>query len=338
MRNGLQIVSVGMVTAVGLDAPSSCAAMRARLDGFRETDFDGAGQWLTGAPVPLPKNWIGEKRLAHLASAAIIEALDQLPEAREKATLILCVPEQDRPEGGFDARSLLSRVARIAEIDASQSSRLVAHGRASGHVAIRAAAEMLNAGEAEYVCVVGVDSYLNTSAINYGLRAKRLLTQHNPNGFIPGEAAAAFVCCRAGKGGLRLLGLGLAREPASIYNPSDLPLRGDGMTEAYSAALRQAGIEMKHVGYRIADLIGEQYWFKQTALANIRLLRDRHDFQDIWSPTESLGNVGAAVGPIMVGMAFVAAKKRYAAGNPVLIEASNENGACAAAVFAGEAA
>jgi 3-oxoacyl-[acyl-carrier-protein] synthase I len=33
----IDIVSIGMVTAVGLDAPSACAAMRARLDGFQET-------------------------------------------------------------------------------------------------------------------------------------------------------------------------------------------------------------------------------------------------------------------------------------------------------------
>ena len=106
------------------------------------------------------------------------------------------------------------------------------------------------------------------------------------------------------------------------------------MTSAYSKALDEAGIDMSRVAYRIADLIGEQYWFKQSALASMRLLRGRHDFQDIWSPTESVGNVGAAVGPMMIGMAFQAASKGYAAGNPVLIEASSDNGACAAAILA----
>ena len=76
MTARLDIVSIGMVTAVGLDAPSACAAMRARLDGFQETRFLGpGGEWLVGAPVPLPRNWIGEKRLAHLAAAAICRGL-----------------------------------------------------------------------------------------------------------------------------------------------------------------------------------------------------------------------------------------------------------------------
>ena len=110
------------------------------------------------------------------------------------------------------------------------------------------------------------------------------------------------------------------------------------MTSAYNVALQQTGIELNQLGYRIADLIGEQFWFKQSALANLRLLRGRHDFQDIWSPAESIGNIGAAVGPVMLGVAFTAALKGYAAGDPVLVEASNDDGGCAAAVFARRAA
>jgi 3-oxoacyl-[acyl-carrier-protein] synthase-1 len=186
--------------------------------------------------------------------------------------------------------------------------------------------------------IAGVDSYLTTLTIAHYLAERRLLTPDNPNGFIPGEAAAAILCARHGAGRLRLHGLGLAREPAHIYNPDDLPLRGDGMTSAYRAALDETGIAMNRLGYRIADLIGEQYWFKQSALANLRLMRDRADFLDLWSPAESLGNIGAAAVPVMIGMAFAAAAKGYAAGNPVLVEASNDAGACGAAVLAARAA
>jgi 3-oxoacyl-[acyl-carrier-protein] synthase-1 len=110
------------------------------------------------------------------------------------------------------------------------------------------------------------------------------------------------------------------------------------MTSAYRAALAEPRIALAHVGYRIADLIGEQYWFRQSALAVARLVRDATGCQELWSPAESLGNVGAAAVPLMVGMAWTAARKGYAAGNPVLIEASSDSGACAAALFAGRAA
>lgn len=340
MTGQLDIIGVGMVTAVGLDAPSSCAAMRARLDGFTETRLIGSNDaWLVGAPVPLPRKWIGERRLAHLAAGAIAEAFDHHPPARDNAALILCLAEEERPGRLVrDAAALAATIARILEIRPRHHTRLVAHGRPSGHVALDQARRMLAAGEAAYVMIAGVDSYLGTLAIAHFLAAKRLLTPENPNGFIPGEAAAAILCAPPGTGNLTLRGLGLAREPAPIYNAEDRPLRGDGMTAAYRAALGEAGIEMNRLGYRVSDLVGEQYWFKQAALASLRLLRGRHDFQDLWSPAESLGNVGAAVGPLMIGMAWTAARKRYAAGDPVLVEASSDSGACAAALLGARAA
>ncbi len=342
MTAALDILSIGMVTAVGLDAPSSCAAMRARLDGFQETRFIGAGgDWLIGAPVPLPRNWLGEKRLAHLAAGAIVEALATVPKARVGETaLILCLAEETRAGRlAPDGQSLLKRIGEIVEVSTHHRSRIIAHGRPSGIVALQQARKMLAEGEVEYVMIAGVDSYLSTGSIAQYLGDRRLLTADNPNGFIPGEAAAALLCGKPGSGGLALHGVGLAREAAFIYNGLDedgahLPLRGDGMTGAYRAAFRETGIEMNRLGYRIADLIGEQYWFKQSALAALRLVRGRHEFQDIWSPGESLGNIGAAVVPAMVGMAFTAAQKGYAAGNPVLVEASGDDGACGAAVLA----
>jgi 3-oxoacyl-[acyl-carrier-protein] synthase-1 len=335
MSAPIDIVSVGMVTAVGLDAPSACAAMRARLDGFQQTRFIGSqGDWLVGAEVPLPRKWIGEKRIAHLAAGAIAETIRKVPGASGQTALILCLPEEDRPGRPIrDNSALLRRIAEIVEIEPHARSRIVAHGRPSGHVALDQARRVLAADAAPYVLIAGVDSYLTSSCVGHYLRERRLLTANNSDGFIPGEAAAAVLCTRSAKAGLRLFGLGLSREKASIYNKEDLPLRGDGMTAAYRAAFKEAGIGMNRLGYRISDLLGEQYWFKQSAIASLRLVRGRHDFQDLWSPTESLGNVGAAVVPLMIGMAFTAAQKGYAAGNPVLIEASDDAGACGAAVL-----
>jgi 3-oxoacyl-[acyl-carrier-protein] synthase I len=338
MSSGLAITAIGMVAAVGLDAPSACAAMRAKLDGFQETRFHGPrGGWLIGAPVPLPRTWIGERRLACLAAGAIIEALNHAPDARGQTKLILCIGERERPGNPVRSpESLLRRISEIVEVEEFSRSRVIAHGRPSGHVALNQAQRMLGSGESAYVMIVGVDSYLTSSTIRHYIGENRILAPQNPNGFIPGEAAAAVLLSRQGSRTLRLTGIGLAREQAVIYNAEDIPLRADGMTAAYNAALDQTGIGMNRLGYRISDLIGEQYWFKQTTLANLRLLRGRHEFQDLWSPTEFVGNVGAAVVPLMMGMAWTAARKGYDRGSPVLIEASNDAGACGAAIFTAE--
>ena len=344
MSDPLNILATGMVTCVGLDAPSSCAAMRAKLDGFQETRFLGpGGEWQVGAPVPLPRPWIGTKRLAHMAAAAICEVFERVPEAEGRTSLILCLAEPDRP-GRLppDAEAFARQVAEITEMPARTRTRIVAHGRPSGFVALDQARRLLARGE-EYVMIVGVDTYLTTLSIAHYAACERLLTPANHDGFIPGEAAAAVLCSARHPGGLRLASLGLAREEAFIHNGLDedgldLPLRGDGMVRAYRQALDEARLTLAGIEYRISDLIGEQYWFRQTSLTSVRLMRAREEFQALWSPGENVGNVGAAVVPLMIGSALTAAAKDYAPGSPVLIEASSDDGACGAAVLRARAA
>jgi 3-oxoacyl-[acyl-carrier-protein] synthase I len=335
----LHIRAAGMVTAVGLDCASSCAAMRARLDGFTETRFLGPdGIWLIGGPVPLPRNWIGQMRMARLLAGAIAEVFRKVPEAESSAALILCIAEETRPgRPVLDTTILLNKLADILGLASNAKTRVIAHGRPSGFVALQHAQRMIAEGGAQYVLIAGVDSYLTTVSIAHYLANDRLLVPGNANGFIPGEAAAAVLCSRD-QGPLQLTGVGLAREEAFIYNSLDddgahLPLRGNGMTAAYKAAMDEARVDLAHVEYRISDLIGEQYFFKQTTLASLRLERGRTPFQDLWSPGENLGNIGAAVVPVMLGLALTAAEKGYDMGSPVLIEASGDDGACGSAVL-----
>ena len=56
MSQAVAITAVGMVTGVGLNAPASCAAIRAAIDNFQETRFmDDGGEWIMGCSVPLEK-------------------------------------------------------------------------------------------------------------------------------------------------------------------------------------------------------------------------------------------------------------------------------------------
>ena len=335
MSAQIDIASAGMVTAVGLDAASSCAAMRARLEGFVETSFvSSPGEWLVGAPAPLPRAFIGEKRLAHMAAASILEATEDYPDARKSAVLILCLAEGDRPGRVVqDAPRLAARIADVAGLEMTAGTYVVAYGRPSGHVAIQQARRILAEGRCPYVIVCGVDSYLTGRTIDHYLATGRLLTSKNPNGFIPGEAAAAVLCARPGMAkALGVLGLGLAREPASIYNNADLPFRADGMTSAYQSAFNEAGCQHSNIVLKIGDLPGESFWFKQTALAMLRTQRERSAVQPIWAVAASLGNIGAAVVPLMLGWALHAGRKGYGPKGPVLVESSGDNGVSGALV------
>ncbi|MDA8587055.1 3-oxoacyl-ACP synthase [Rhodobacteraceae bacterium] len=335
----LVVQAAGMVTAVGLDAASSCAAMRARIDGFAETRFVGSdGNWMIGAAVPLPRNWIGQKRMVHLAAGAMVDILDSVPDLSQDDALILCLAERDRPgKPVIDIARFAEELAHVTKTSSKIRTRIIENGRPSGFAALQQAEKLIAEGKANRVLVVGVDSYLTTRTISDYRSKKRIMMADNHNGFIPGEAAAAILVGK-GKHGLRLSGLGLAREEAFIYNQLeqdglDRPLRADGMVAAYRQAFEASKTQLGGIEYRISDLIGDKFFFQQAALTTLRLERGRSEFQDLWSPAESLGNVGAAVVPIMIGQALYASQKGYSMGSPLLIEASGDEGACAAAVF-----
>ena len=64
----LVLSSFGLVTGVGLDAPSTCAAIRCAIDAFEETRFmDAGGEWIMGCEVPLEQPWRGKTKLIKMA-------------------------------------------------------------------------------------------------------------------------------------------------------------------------------------------------------------------------------------------------------------------------------
>ena len=53
---------------------------------------------------------------------------------------------------------------------------------------------------------------------------------------------------------------------------------------------------------------------------------------DLWHPIEYIGDVGAAIGPIVLGVALHAGQKGYGIGPTVLCTFGNDNGERAAVV------
>lgn len=337
MSTGVNIIGCGMVTAVGLSALASSAAMRAGVDGFQETQFMApGGDWLIGAPVPLPRDWVGEKRLAHLAAGALVDALDgHAAVISSDLQIVLCLAEDGRP--GRPVRNVErfgQKVLEFAGLPGTIKLHMVTHGRPSGMVALERVRRMFARGEAEHAVIVGADSLLSGPTISHYLRVERLLTAETANAFIPGEAAAAILCKAGRPTHFALTGLGLTREEAFLYNPEDKPLRADGMTQAYRDAMEAAGLtDFGYVDFRICDVTGEAYFFKQSALAMQRTMREHRDPQDIWSPTDCVGNIGAACVPLMIGWGLMGFERGYAAGDVVLIEATGDDGACGAAIL-----
>jgi len=323
----LVVAASGVVSGVGLDAEAACAAMRAGVSAASETRFMVDGEWLLGCAAPLDPPLRGLDKLAHMAASAVGECLAKTKADPKETPLVLCVAEKERPGrlAGLDDGLFAALQAELT-VKFHPKSVVVARGRAGLGVALRAAERLAHEEGARFVIVTGVDSLLVSATIQALAKQERLLTPKNSNGFIPGEAAAAVALTKPGgrEPGLVCLGLGQATERATIA--SEEPLRADGLVAAMRAALADAGRTFDDVDYRLTDISGEQYGFREAALAIGRAIRKVKPRFDLWHPAESIGESGAAVGPAILAVALAAARKGYAPGPGVLAHVGNDDG------------
>ncbi len=323
-------LKTGLVTSVGLSAPATCAALRAKVNNPSETRFKGTdGQWILAHQVALEKPWRGLPKLVKMASMAVEEALQDVPKSQwSSVPLLLCVAEPGRPGrlDGLDDQLFLDIQAEMGVQFASRSA-VVAYGRAGVAVAVNQARALISTGNVNRVLIAATDSLITWGTLNYYQREARLLTAENSDGFMPGEGAGALLMGKSEgvPGELVCTGIGFARETANL--DSGEPLRAEGLSQAMKAALAEAGWRPSEKCFRIADLSGEQYYFKEASLALSRAMRERKEDFELWHPSECIGEAGtvSAIACIIAGHA--AATKRYAPEPTTIYHFSNDDGA-----------
>jgi 3-oxoacyl-[acyl-carrier-protein] synthase I len=330
----LAILSSGIVSSVGANTAATCAALRANIANPSESCFIGAdGELLACHAAPLSHAWRGLPRLAAMAAMAVEECLSAVSPAEwSQIPLLLCAAEPTRPgriEGIDDA--LIPSVCDIVQARFAAQSLVISRGRVGVGVALLHARKLLSETNAPGVLIVGADSFVRWPTLGPLQEQDRLLNDYNSNGFLPGEAAAGIYVGRVTDHvHARICGLGFGTELAGLETGE--PLRGEGLTKAIRAALDEAGCELHEVDFRISDVSGEQYYFKEATLAVSRLLRRRKEVFDLWHPAECVGETGSAIGPLMFAVAITALIKGYAPGPAVLVHASNDAGQRMAAV------
>ena len=322
----MDIVATGMVCSVGLTAASACAALRARVSGFKELPYlDGQGNPIVGARVPevMPDFVKPGERLVDLLTLAMGDCFRASPAAMPpKLPLVLGLAEADRPGGGAGLGELIIReTERRTGLRFHETlSRTIELGHTSGFHGLLEARRVLNRSDVPVCLVCAVDSYINGRSLVWLEKLARLKTIDNSDGVIPGEAAVCVLVRRPGEagdgGGARVAGLGFARETATVLNEE--PLRGFGLAGAARSALAEAGLAMHEVDFRLSDVTGESYGFREFALLEARLLRVRRDGMPFWHCADAIGDTGAAAGLCQIVIADYAFRKDYAPGGRAL--------------------
>ncbi|HMW21856.1 MAG TPA: hypothetical protein PKC59_00345 [Burkholderiaceae bacterium] len=325
--------SAGLISSVGFSKRSSCAAIRAKVSNSSETRCtDSDDQWITAQQVLFDRPWRGLTKLTKMAAMAIMDCLVSVSSVDwSRLPVLLCVAEHDRPGrvDGIDDR-ILNDIAKELGVTFSSESTLICHGRTGIAVALMRARDLIYRKGVEHTLIVAADSLVTRRTLTNYEQHDRLLTRSNSNGFIPGEGACAFLVGEpTGERELVCTGIGLGMETAHI--DSGAPLRGDGLVHAHMVALAESGLCMDDVDFRVTDLSGEHYYFREAHLAFARLRR-RKGNPEMWQPAECIGACGAALGGACLAVASAAIERGYAPGRTVLLHFSDDDGRRASVV------
>ena len=360
------ISGVGAVTPVGLDAPASCAALRAGIARMLELESGTVDsqllekqpaiggrvplEWFEGGPTepewpgherfelpepPPPEAYVeeGVERLARLAGPAASEAWRNAKLEGQKGDgigLYLGLGEDE------DAGPVVDNIIRAI---GSRLSPVVvrSEGRAAGLVALDSAIGDLSAGRIRGALVGGVDSLIRAPVLERLESAGRLQSGTNPHGVIPGEAAAFLFVeskqqaqSRGASAAVRIVGSSTAEEPTV---DTDEPNQAAGLTKVLQATCKDRP-EMQVMPLVVCDLNGDRYRGMEWGLATARTFRRFHEAREIWHPADCIGDCGAASGTLNAVWACGAFERGYAMRDHAVVWGASDGKARAALLLA----
>ncbi|HWV13824.1 MAG TPA: hypothetical protein VN030_00220 [Cellvibrio sp.] len=316
----LYLIASGMINAVGANAAMVNAAINAGISGYQLTAcFNKRRKPIRMANIPsdvlepldeglaeVAQVHPGHAHMVRIASQALRECLANYTGTRPIPLFMSC-PEtipRANPRIHQDFIQHL-QIQSKANIDI-KNSRKFATGRAGGFQALESAFQYLASAENEFSLVGGVDSY------QYCLQQlsvlddeDRLLVEEAAEGFVPGEAGA-FVLLASAKtlekyqlsSALTIAYPCEASEKGHRY--SQQPYSGDGLANAFHGALANAP-ELA-VGTIYTSLNGENFGSKEMGVALMRNSGRISADVVIKHPADCFGDIGAAFGPVLLGL------------------------------------
>jgi 3-oxoacyl-[acyl-carrier-protein] synthase-1 len=240
-----------------------------------------------------------------------------------QCALFLALPTPDEAVASWRlGETFLAELARRTGLG-FKATRQSLSGHAAGVELLAEASAFLSTGEARSCIVAGVDSYLSVDRLALLDERYRLKSPRNVDGFCPGEAAAAVLLegarlrrSSAPRATLAAMGLGLEPEPMA----SDRVSTGAGLCEALRGALPADGSP----DFLLCDLNGESYRAFEWGVAQARLGARLEGVGRAVMPARSVGDVGAASGPLLITVAVEAFERGWAPGEEALIFTASE--------------
>lgn len=323
MPSEIVIVGIGMATAVGLGRSQTASSVRASIARLEESALMSRANkvmepFVLGClpadalPQLAPELLVSgdlrprEARLARLGQAALVEALETYKESAPLRLLLgLSELESRLPLRADRVIDLLS-VASGNRIDPS-ASRGFTKGRAAGLLAMKEGVDLLQAGSVRHVMVGGVDTHRDLYILGTLDMAGRVKSSLNLDAFIPGEGACFLLLTTmdvAKSSGATVLGVVIevlgGKEPGHLG--TDVPYKGEGLAALIQELIGQVG-EIAPIADVYSSMNGEHYWAREWGVSYIRNKGAFDAEFRFHHPADCFGDVGAASGPLLVGLA-----------------------------------
>jgi 3-oxoacyl-[acyl-carrier-protein] synthase-1 len=345
----LGIVGVGSTTSLGASTRQLCAALRAGLSRFGESEdfscmpLDDVGGDLEPALVAPARNVdpaaSGLDRLLALTAPALAEAALDAALRREdfaRATLHLVLPAASRPGLAGIEEKFVPELCKRAALPAPAAATASRAGNSGFAEALRAALRATADDEAALAIVIGVDSLLDSATMKWLDAAGRLKSSRSPEGVIAGEAAAVCVLerrraaeSRGAKPRAMLDAVGVGQDPATVANRK--PWTGDGMCAAMRSA--SARLEPPRPPWVLTDMNGDRSRGQDWGYVTSRMHELLRGLRDTWYIADMLGDVGVAAGGILAARAAAAFEREYAPSSAAYLLLSSDDGGRGAIVL-----
>ncbi|TQV88042.1 beta-ketoacyl synthase N-terminal-like domain-containing protein [Aliikangiella coralliicola] len=324
------LANIGMITPTGYDASMTATSVRAKISSYQVSEYmtpDNKAATMSGVPEVLFDSFAldideGEyysDMYDRMIKMAIISAQEALSSTSTDSSipLILALPEpipgiKQIPQNLF-LKNLLNREG----VPLSLSDLHVFHTGRSGVIhALELAIDYLYNQNKECVLVGGSDSYWHLPLIHHLAQTNRVLTKNSKDGFVPGEGAGFLLLTKDKNKALNVDGQvivlhepGLAKEAGHMF--ASEPNRGDGLDAATKAAL--SPLESAQVKKIYSSMNGESFWSKELGVAIMRSSAKLDEDLDIEHPADCYGDIGAASGAVLTGIAALDLLKNPAA-------------------------
>jgi 3-oxoacyl-[acyl-carrier-protein] synthase-1 len=340
----IHIVAVGARTPLGLNAASSFAAVRAGISRIDEHLFAFDK---TNEPVRFALDYAikptveGPDRLMRMAASALAEictAVDFNQPGLQDVALFVALPEERPGWKKNDNLLIRDRFSQVSLPVTFKSIEIVPKGHAAGLIALDMARSWIENGTSQLCIVLGVDSYLDFSTLEWLDNNRQLANSYNRGAFFPGEGAGAvLIASDQSVSRHQLASLAVVRALATSMETrlikTDAICLGEGLTQCVREVTRSLKLPEQAIDGVVCDINGERYRAEEWGFVILRCAESFVDPTAYDMPATFWGDVGAASGPLFIGLAVTAGKRGWAKGKRYMIWTSSEGGDRAAALL-----